>query len=164
MSARLIDLLLHLAPRERWLLAALFGLILPAGLLFGLLLPLEEAKRMQVAEQTEAIALNLWVQERVRDFGQVAQITDEGVRAAIGTAGVEQSLIAAGLRSSVTELSASSDGKIELRFDEVRFTRLMNWLSQADPAWGYEIAQFRFEAVPSSGNVAAMLALVPIAQ
>lgn len=161
MSNRLIDLLLHLAPRERWLLAALFGLVLPLGLLFGVLLPLQDAKTEQINSRTEAIALNLWVQDRVRENAQIAQVTETGIQEPIGTSGVEQSLITAGLREAITELSGEGDGTIDLRFDAVRFTRLMGWLSQADPVWGYDIAQFRFEAGLEPGNVAATLALMP---
>ena len=161
MSNRLIDMLLHLAPRERWLLAALFGLVVPLGLLFGVLLPLQEAKAAQINSRTEAIALNLWVQERVRENAQIAQITQTGVREPIGTSGVEQSLITVGLRDAITELSSAEDGTIDLRFDTVNFTHLMGWLSQADPAWGYGIARFRFEAGMISGTVAATLSLTP---
>lgn len=161
MSNRLIDLLLYLAPRERWLLAALFGLILPLGLLFGVLFPLQEARTVQIASRTEAIALNLWVQDRVREYAQIAQVAETGVPEVIGTSGVEQSLIVAGLRDQITELSGASDGRIDLRFDSVRFTFLMDWLSQVDLAWGYDIAMFRFEAGSESGNVAAALTLMP---
>lgn len=161
MSNRLIDLLLHLAPRERWLLAALFGVVVPLGLLFGVLFPLQESKTAQIASRTEAIALNLWVQERVRENAQIAQVTQTGMREPIGTSGVEQSLITVGLRSVVTELSSAGNGTIDLRFDAVNFTRLMSWLSKTHPAWGYDIAQFRFEAGAVSGTVAATLSLTP---
>lgn len=161
MSNRFIDLLMQLAPRERWLLAALFGMVVPLGLLFAVLLPLHEAKSAQVANRTEAIALNLWVQERVRENTQIVQASTTDVREAIGPSGVEQSLITAGLRDAISELSGSVEGTIDLRFDAVRFTRLMGWLSQTDPVWGYDIAHFRFESGLESGDVAATLTLTP---
>lgn len=161
MSNRFIDLLMHLASRERWLIAGLFGVVVPLGLFFAVLLPLQEEKSTQVANRTEAIALNLWVQERVRENALIAQVTKTDEREAIGPSGVEQSLITAGLRDAITELSGSAEGTIDLQFDAVRFTRLMGWLSQIDPVWGYDIAQFRFESRLASGYVTARLTLTP---
>jgi type II secretory pathway component PulM len=161
MSARLIDLLLQLAPRERLLLGALFGIILPLGVVLGVLLPLQEAQKTALSARTEAVALNLWVQDRVGDLDRLVQTADSGPRAAIGTSGIEQALIKAGLRGDVAELSSDSDGVVDLRFDRVRFTRLADWLSAADLAWGYDITLFRFESTETSGDVAATLTLTP---
>ncbi len=161
MSNRLIDLLLDLSPRERWLLLLLFGAVLLVGLVFGMFLPLQEAKREQVSRRAEAVSLNLWVQERVRENALIAKVSETDEGEPIGTSGVEKTLIVAGLRDAITELSGGTDGTIDLRFNSVRFVRFMDWLSQAAPVWRYEIAQFRFEASPEPGNIMATLTLRP---
>jgi len=161
MSARLIDLLLQLAPRERLLLGALFGIILPLGIVLGLLLPLQEQQKAALNARTEAVALNLWVQDKVGELERLARTPDAGPRAPIGTSGIEQALIDAGLRGDVAELSGDADGVVDLRFDRVRFTQVMGWLSETAPTWGYDVTQFRFEAIRSPGDVAASLTLTP---
>ncbi|MEO0370775.1 MAG: type II secretion system protein GspM, partial [Pseudomonadota bacterium] len=161
MSGRLIDFLLRLAPRERWLLALLFALVVPLGLLFGVLLPLKDAKANALTDRTEAVAINLWVQERVGEYQSLNSAPRTGPQPAMGTSGIEQSLIEAGLRGDISDLSQDSAGQITLRFDDVRFTRLMTWLSETEPGWGYDVTQFRIEAVPEPANVAATLTLDP---
>ncbi len=161
MSGRLIDLLLRLAPRERWLLGILFAIVLPMGLLFGVLVPLNDAKANALADRTEAVAINLWVQERVGQYQSLKSSPQSGPQPAMGTSGIEQSLINAGLRGDISDLSQDSAGQITLRFDDVRFTRLMTWLSETEPGWGYDVTQFRIEAVPEPANVSASLTLEP---
>ena len=161
MSGRLIDLLLRLAPRERWLLGILFAIVLPLGLLFGVLLPLKDAKASALADRTEAVAINLWVQERVGQYQSLLSSPQTGPQPAMGTSGIEQSLIDAGLRGDISDLSQDSTGEITLRFDDVRFTRMMTWLSETEPGWGYDVTQFRIEAVPEPANVSASLTLDP---
>lgn len=161
MSARLIDMLMRLAPRERVLLGVLVLVILPVGIVLGVLLPLQEARKTALSERTQAVALNLWVQDRVGEAKILEQSPQRGVRQAVGTSEIEQDLIGAGLRGAVRELSSDSEGVVALRFENVRFTRLADWLSGIDPSWGFDISVFRLEATETSGNVAATLTLVP---
>lgn len=161
MSARLIDMLIRLAPRERMLLGVLVLIILPVGIVLGVLLPLQDARETALSERTQAVALNLWVQDRVGEAKALERSPQRGSNQAVGTSEIEQDLIGAGLRDAVRELSSDSDGVVALRFDNVRFTRLAGWLSGLDPAWGYDISVFRLEATETSGNVAATLTLVP---
>lgn len=161
MSARLIEILMRLAPRERLLLGVLVLIILPVGIVLGVLLPLQDARENALAERTQAVALNLWVQDRVGEAKALEQSPQRGPTRAVGTSEIEQDLIRVRLRDAVRELSSDSDGVVALRFDNVRFTRLADWLSGIDPAWGYDISVFRLEATETSGNVAATLTLVP---
>ncbi|MEO0773520.1 MAG: type II secretion system protein GspM [Pseudomonadota bacterium] len=161
MSGRLIDFLLRLAPRERVLLGLLFAVIVPLGLLFGVLLPLKDAKAEALADRTEAVAINLWVQERVEEYQSLKSAPQTGPKPAMGTSGIEQSLIDAGLRGDISDLSQDSAGQITLRFDDVRFTRLMTWLSETEIGWGYDMTQFRIEATPEPANVSATMTLEP---
>lgn len=164
MSGRLIDMLLRLAPRERWLLGLLVLIILPVGIVLGVLLPLQDARQTALSQRAQSMALNLWVQDRVGEAKALASSGPHGPRQAVGTSEIEQDLIGAGLRDAIRELSSDSDGVVALRFENVRFTRLADWLSRLDPAWGYDISVFRLEATETSGNVAATLTLVPQAQ
>ena len=161
MSGRLIDFLLRLAPRERRLLGLLVLIVLPLGVVFGLLLPLQEARERALTERAEAVALNLWVQDRAAEMQGLQPSVDAEPRTAIGTSGIEEALIGAGLRDRLSELSSDSEGVVVLRFEDVRFTRLADWLSTVSQSWGYDIALFRFEAGDAPGNVAASLTLTP---
>ena len=139
----------------------LFRSILPLGVVFGVLFPLQDARKTALSERTQAVALNLWVQDRVRDVKALNPMPERGTRQAVGTSEIEQDLISAGLRDAVRELSSDSDGVVELRFENVHFTRLADWLTGLDPAWGYDVSLFRFEATETTGNVAATLTLAP---
>lgn len=161
MSARFIEMLLRLAPRERLLLGLLVLIVLPVGIVVGLLMPMQDARETAISDRTQAVALNLWVQERVGDIKALKQSPNRGPRKAVGTSEIEQDLIRAGLRDAVGELSSDSDGVVALRFDNVRFTRLANWLSGLNPDWGYDITVFRFEATETPANVAATVTLAP---
>ena len=162
MKRGLIDMLLHLAPRERMLLGLLVIIVLPVGIIFGVLLPLHEARERALSDRIEAFALNLWGQERVTEAEALAAVAPEiTVRIDAGPSDIEQDLIDAGLRNAVQELRSDGEGVVDLRFDDVRFVRLAEWLSGLDPAWGYDIASFRFEPTDTSGNVAATLKLEP---
>ena len=164
MSARLIDFLLAREPRERWLLAVLAIVIVPLGLVFGVLLPLYQSQEEALAARTEAVAMNLWVQDRALDLERLRQIPETGQRPAIGMRGIEEGLISAGLRDAVSDLSQDSSGRVSLRFEQVRFTRLMTWITETEPGWGYDLQTFRIEAAPVSGDVEASMTLVPQTQ
>jgi len=161
MAARRIDLLLRLSPRERGLLGLAVFVVAPLAVAFGLLLPLTERREAAVRTEAEAIALRDWVQDRIAERAQYAVAPQQQVKPAIGSSGIEQQLIDAKLRRSVSELGTQAGGVVELRFDEVDFIRLANWMTAAHPDWGYAIASFRFEASDSPGKIAAWLVLRP---
>ncbi|CUH63483.1 General secretion pathway, M protein [Thalassovita gelatinovora] len=161
MSARLIDLLLRLSPRERGLLAIAVFVVGPLVVVFGLLLPLTERREAALQTEAEAVALHNWVQDRAAEQVQYGAAPQQVPQPAIGSSGIEQQLIDAQLRPSVSELATQAGGVVELRFDEVDFIRLANWMTSAHPDWGYAIASFRFEASDSPGKIAAWLVLRP---
>lgn len=160
MSARLLDLLLRLAPRERRLLALLIFGVLPAAVLFGLLLPLADRRDAALAAEAEALALRDWTLARRAEIP--ASAGAEGAPP-VGSVGVEQSLVAAGLRGAVSELGSRAGDVLELRFDAVPFVPLASWLTGEEPRWGYRIAGLRLEALERPGMVAAQMTLVPAA-
>ena len=157
----LLDLLLRLSARERWLLGLLGMVVLPAALWTMLLQPLQARHDAARASRSEAQALGLWLVDRVGESTRMAPETTQSTHPPIGTSGLEQSLVDIGLRPQVSELSAQTGGTLRLRFDAVQFTQLSNWLSQSDPAWGYTIAAFRLERTGEPGEVAVDLTLDP---
>lgn len=158
----MIDHLLKLAPRERMLLALLVFAVLPLALSIGLLLPLHERRLAAIEDEADAQALFEWVAARAEEKLALQSQPGRGPRRrAIGSSGLERSLIEAGLRDDVTELAARAEGAIELRFDDVDFTALADWLSRMEPLWGYRIETFRFEALDVPARVAATLRLLP---
>ena len=161
MSGALVEFLSSRPPRERWLIGVLVLLILPLAVVFGLLLPLREAHTDAQRAQKDAIALQQWVVQRVGEKQELGRAPDTTPSAPIGSSGIEQSLIEAGLRTAVADLSVRDSGVIELRFDLVTFTTLANWLSASKQTWGYTISSFRVEATDTSGKVSAALALTP---
>ncbi len=161
MSGRLIDFLLQRSGRERMLLALLFAVGLPLLVIFAVLLPLKDRKDAALAENAEAVALNIWVRDRAAELDQIAQGPEQAATAPIGSSAIEESLIAAGLRPFVSELAVADQGVVELRFDQVKFTALADWMSANSRSWGYDISSFRFETTEESGKVSAGLALTP---
>lgn len=161
MSGALITFLLDRSPRERGLLALLCIFVIPLALIFGLLLPLRAAQQDALAARTEAVAMNLWVQERAGALARMRATPQTGPQPAIGMSGIEDALIETGLRSAVSDLAQDNRGQVSLRFDQVRFTRLMVWLTEMQPSWGYDLQAFVIEASPISGDVAARLTLMP---
>ena len=165
MADRMIDLLLRLSPRERILLAMMGAVLLPGALWLGVGEPLLARHAAALEARREAEALGLWLVDRAAEQAQIAATTPgapaPGGADPIGISGLEQSLVAAGLRPQVSELSAQSGGGVRLRFDAVQFTRLANWLSASDPGWGYDIAALRLERTDAPGAVAADLTLAP---
>lgn len=161
MSERMIDFLLRLNSRERALLAVLCCVVLPLALWLGVLVPLSDARNNARTELQEARALTLWVQERAADQTLLLR-TDAGApRDKIGLSGVEQSLISAGLRDQLSEVSNRAGDAIELRFDAVEFEDLSLWLLASDPAWGYDIVALQVERSDTPGIVFSSLTLVP---
>jgi len=161
MMRRLIDFLLARSARERRLLAGLVLVALPLAVVFGLLLPVQAQLESLRRAEAEAEVLYLWVAARASEAAELGPVERLEARPPIGSSGLEQGLIAAGLRGAVTDLGTRDNGIVELRFAEVDFTALANWISSARPEWGYDISNFRFEAGAQSGVVSATLSLTP---
>lgn len=161
MSGALVEFLAARPPRERWLIGALVLVVLPLAVVVGVLLPLRDAHDDALRAEIDARALQTWVVQRVGEKLELARAPDAQPVKAIGSSGIEQSLIDAGLRADVSELGVRDNGVIELRFDLVTFTTLANWLSASKPAWGYSVSSFRIEATDTSGKVSVSLALTP---
>ena len=164
---RLVGFLLGLSRRERWLLAVLALVVLPAGLVYGVALPLTERRAAAREAVAEARATELWVADQAVTYATLKRDAGEGRKTSratdpIGISGIEASLRAAGLRTAASELANSADGGITLRFDEVRFTALAEWLSAQADGWGYDLAGFTFERGAREDVVAADLRLVPV--
>ncbi len=160
MSDRFIEMLLRLAPRERMLLA-LMVVVLLAGAGIGWLLPLQERRAVAERELQEARALTAWVQARADQAQGLPQVGETRATDPIGTSGIEQGLIIAGLRDRVRGLSNSAGGSIELRLENVRFERMMQWVSASEGSWGYEIESLRIEKTGVPGLVIADFRLTP---
>lgn len=161
MNTAFVDFLSSRPPRERWLIGFLVLVMMPLAVVFAMLLPLRDAHDTAKQSQTEAIALQNWVMQRVSEKQERAQAPDTQPSPPIGSSGIEQSLIDAGLRADVSQLGVRDSGVIELRFDLVTFTTLADWLSASKPAWGYTVSSFRIEASDTSGKVSAALVLSP---
>ncbi|MFW2541360.1 type II secretion system protein GspM [Primorskyibacter sp. 2E107] len=162
MSARLLDMLLRLSPRERSLLGLMAGVALPLGIGFALLLPLAEARQKAEAAQVEALALQGWVTTRAAEAQGLTRTERREERfEPIGLSGIEEGLIAANLRGALTSIGTESGGVIALRFDSVDFIRLASWLSSAHPEWGYRFQTLRLEDIGQPSRVLARIALSP---
>ena len=156
----LVEHLLRLSGRERALLLAL-GLVGVGGLAAGLLLPLAERRTAAETALVEARALQAWVSARAAEADVLRAAAGPGQVAPIGLAAVQRSLEQAGLIDAVATLSASRGNGIEMRFEEVSFDRLIGWVTQVEPVWGYRFAAFRIEASPEPGLVSARFDVLP---
>ena len=161
MSRRLIDVLLRLSRRERWLLGIVVFALLPVAVILGGLVPLQERRAAAEQAQAEARALQDWVGARVGEKQALARNMTAAPGEPIGSSGLEQGLIAARLRNAISALEATGAGGIELRFDEVDFLRVAHWLTSSHPGWGYQITGLRIEALETPGMVATWLSLTP---
>lgn len=160
MTGRLVERLLRLTGRERVLLL-LMTLVLACGAAAGLLWPLQERRAAAQAALTEARALDAWITARVEDADLLRSASGPGPTAPIGLAAVQRSLEGAGLIQTVSTLSVRRGDGIEMRFEAVSFDRMIAWLSQVEPLWGYRFAAFRIERGPEEGLVTAVIEVVP---
>lgn len=143
----LVYALARLSERERWLLGLLALVFVPAALVIAVALPLIEARDAARAERADAVALRDWVADQVRTMpAEGAQIdASADTPQPIGISAIEQSLVDAGLRAQVTDLSNRDDGGVDLALDAVPFEALTAWLARVSPGWGYRIAAFRID-------------------
>jgi general secretion pathway protein M len=162
MTEGLIDRLLQLTRRERFLLGLLAVIVLPALVWLLGLAPLNERRAVAERAWQDSQSQALWVLDQAGEQAQLnAAPGAAGVAMPIGISGLEQSLVVAGLRQNVRELGGEGNGRIALRFDAVVFTELMAWLSKNDLTWGYDITGLRLQRGEEVGMVAAELTLQP---
>lgn len=155
---RLVSFIIALSQRERWLIAGLFGFALPLAAVFFWILPLAEARTNAKSLLGQASALQQWVQTKTVENAVLAAQQPQGKstgKAILGISGIEESLKQAGLRDAVDRLAARDAGAIELRFKDVEFDKLTDWLTEIEPVWGYAINTFRFERTDRLGLVSA---------
>lgn len=145
---RLAYALTQRAPRERLLLLLLCVLGVPLALYFLAAEPLLNARAAATSAAAEASAMRDWVARQVAALP--ADTPDAAVAEApgapIGLSGLESSLIEAGLRDRVAQLSNAQGGAVDLEFDAVPFEALIAWLhdiSGISGGWGYDVAGFR---------------------
>lgn len=162
MMHALVTQLLRLSGRERMLLAALV-LALIGGAGAGVLWPLAERRAAAEMRLTDVRAEAFWVSARADEARLLKAVDTPEPVPPMGLAGVQSSLERAGLIEAVTVLSARSGaaGGIELRLDAVAFDRLIQWLTQVRPVWGYRLESFRIERSAQPGLVTAAFDLVP---
>lgn len=165
MWTRILQALSGLSQREHRLLAVMFALALPAAIVFLGVLPLLEGRNKARAQLADARALDVWVNTQAKTYRAAqqdrrgAQISERQNTPPLGIAGLEKSLITAGLRRNVKELANRSEGAVTLSFDAVRFSSLTGWINEMSPIWGYQMASFSFERGELPDSVAASFTL-----
>ncbi|SHL20161.1 Type II secretory pathway, component PulM [Roseovarius marisflavi] len=165
MMDAIIGALLGLSGRERLLVAVLALVALPLGVVYGVALPLADARQEAQRAVAEARATELWVADQSLLYASettALRNAGEGANGGppIGISGIEASLVEAGLRAQASELANAADGGITMRFDAVRFTKLAEWLTLQEANWGYTLVGFTFERGEREDVVAADLRLV----
>lgn len=162
MIGKIADMSVALSRRERILLGLLAGVALPAGIWFGVLLPLQETRETSRATLNDTKALYQWVVDRSHEANQLrpSEAADTvKTYVPIGLSGLEEGLRKVKLWSALTELGTERDGIVSLRFDEVDFIRLATWLSSSHPEWGYVVISYQFDASPTPSRVSARVEL-----
>jgi type II secretory pathway component PulM len=164
MTEALLYRLSQLTGRERALLAVLLVVCLPLAAVFGVIVPLQEARSAAQAEVADARALRAWVESQAaalppEAFRQAPQDAGTAGTGPIGISGIEQTLVAAGLRPAIDRLANRRGGGIEIAFQPVRFDAFTAWLDAASRGWGYDIAALRVERADTPGHVTAELVL-----
>jgi len=158
------DMLLNRSPRERGLMAVMTFVALPLAVVFLILLPMQQNRADARIAVENSRALLKWTIERDRDFAALGPVQQESTPqsvAAIGISGIEQSLVAADLRTAVSALTNQPGGRVELRFDTVEFGVLTDWLNAMEAEWGYELGAFTLTKLEEPGLVAADFLLEP---
>ena len=156
---RLVDALARLSERERRLLALLGLVIVPIAAVFLGIAPMLQARDEARRAADEAQALLAWVSEQVQALPAEGARPPEAKPAPIGISAVEQSLVQAGLRERVVDLSNREAGGLDLALDGAEFRLLAAWLAEVAPDWGYRVAAFRIERGDEPGLVRATFEL-----
>lgn len=163
LSRRLAGALAGLSGRERLLLGLMAGVVLPVGLVLGLLVPLHDSLAAARAEAGAAIDLRAWVHRRIADLPPgAASAPVPAAVAPVGIAGLEQTLVQAGLRPRVTRLANRPGGGIDLTLEAAAFTAFAAWLEATEAGAGYGVTSLRIEALEAPGTIRATLVLEPV--
>lgn len=154
--------LARLSDRERRLLGLLALVVVPVAVVFLAVMPMLGAKDRAVQSVKQAEVSRDWVADQVRSFPANAEEMSGGDGApavALSLSEIEESLVSAGLRDAVRQLSDRPEGGIDLGFDAVPFGVMGDWLTGIAPVWGYDVQAFRIEAA-TPGLVNASFELV----
>jgi type II secretory pathway component PulM len=164
MIASFAALLARRSARERGLLAVFLWLVLPVVFVFMVLQPLLEQRAVARAGLAEAEATQRWYIARQVEIAAlpVRGETPEAPRvAAVGLGGLEDRLIDAGLRNSVTLLANVQGDSVSLTLQDVPFDGLMLWAESIEAEAGYSVSALRLERGADGGLVSAELRLEP---
>lgn len=164
MIARAAALLAQRTPRERLLLALLLGVVIPVGFVFLAVLPLLDQRTAARSALAEAEATQTWYLARQLEIAALPVAGDapvEVARQAVGLGGIEDRLIDAGLRDSVTLLANVQGDSVSLTLANVPFGALMGWVEVIEAEAGYAVSALRLERGEDGGLVRAELRLEP---
>lgn len=164
MIARLSAFLVTRSARERWLLALVPVVVLPLG--FGVLvaLPLLEHRAAARAELAEALATRDWYQARQAEIAGLplpAAAPEPGAVTPVGLSGIEDSLIAAGLRERIAMLANAQGDAVSMALRAVPFESLMAWIDTIRQTGGYRLTALQITRADTDGFVDAQLQLAP---
>jgi type II secretory pathway component PulM len=152
-----------LSGRERLLIGLMAGVVAPVAVVIGVLLPLHDRLSVARADAAAALDLRTWVHRRIADLPPDAGLAQRpSAVAAIGIAGLEQTLVQAGLRAQVTRLANRPGGGIDLGLEGAGFSGFATWLAETEAGAGYSIAALRIDALAAPGTVRAVLVLEPV--
>ncbi len=163
LPARITAALAERSPRERMLLAGMFGVALPLALWALVAEPLLAERGRAKDRLAEAVALEQWVHARDAEWRASGGAGDRGQAVApAGIAALEQALDEAGLSPLVKTLENGRDGQLELSLDMVAFADLTVLLDRAESELGYFPAELILTAKEDPGQIAARITFAPI--
>ena len=151
----------RLSRRERFLVIALIAGAVPIALWALVAVPLQESRDRAFGEVAGAQADYVWAAEKVQQFTVLADRNVPEVLEPAGIAGLEEALIADGLRSAVTALETTRNGGLRLRINDISFDVFGRFLEAAVNRLGYQIATLRITPLQRPGQIEASLDLVP---
>lgn len=167
MIASLAQGLARRSPRERMLLVLLAGVVIPAGLVFLVVLPLQEQRSAARAALRDSEATRAWYVARQAEITALpaSQVTpdaaDRVTTAPIGLGGIEARLIESGLRDAVTLLANTQGASVALTLAAVPFGALMDWIEGIERDAGYRLSALQLERGDDGGLVNAEFRLEP---
>lgn len=144
---------------ERSWLLVLVLVVLPAGVLFGIALPLLERRDESRQQLADLLEQQIWLDQRMAEFRRLGPSAEGASTGGPGLVEVEQSLVEAGLRGAVTRLANLGDGGIDLRMEDVDFGDLAAWLDGLEAGWPLAIRSFRMVRAETPGRVGVDLQL-----
>jgi general secretion pathway protein M len=157
---RLALALSALSGRERWLLALLVAVALPAAIWLALAEPLVKRRAEARTALAQAADTRAWL------------ISQRAVLAALppppppgpppeGLGGLEARLATLNLPRGAGQLADAGDGAVTLRLTSVPFVDLMPWLEGVQAQAGYRLAAITLTTGPGPALVTADLRLEP---